>query len=160
MGHLCCFCGQERLADILGLKEGTKALDVGCGVGGPARAIASYSKSKVVGVTLNQYQVDRGANHTKKAGLDHLVEHKQMDFTKMTFEDNTFDGAYAIEATCHAPKLEDVYGEVFRVLKPGAKFATYEWLYTKKYDKNDKKQQEILKEIGEQHTFVTCVPHT
>ncbi len=37
------------------------------------------------------------------------------DFLNMPFEPNTFDGAYAIEATCHAPKLEDVYGQIFKV---------------------------------------------
>lgn len=38
---------------------------------------------------------------------------------KLPFDANSFDGAYAIEATCHAPRRQDVYGEIFRVLKPG-----------------------------------------
>ena len=37
----------------------------------------------------------------------------------LPFPENYFDGVYAIEATCHAPRREDVYGEIFRVLKPG-----------------------------------------
>ena len=42
------------------------------------------------------------------------------NFLEMPFLDNTFDGAYSIEATCHVPKLEEVYVEIFRVLKPRA----------------------------------------
>ena len=48
----------------------------------------------------------------------------------MSFPDNSFDAVYAIEATVHAPKLEGVYGEIFRVLKPGGVFGVYEWLMT------------------------------
>jgi sterol 24-C-methyltransferase len=43
------------------------------------------------------------------------------------FPDNSFDAAYAMEATVHAPSLEGVYSEIFRVLKPGGTFGVYEW---------------------------------
>lgn len=43
------------------------------------------------------------------------------DFMKLReqFGENSFDAVYAIEATCHAPSWEGIYGEIFRVLKPG-----------------------------------------
>ena len=41
----------------------------------------------------------------------------------MSFPDNSFDAVYAIEATVHAPSLEGIYSEIFRVLKPGGTFA-------------------------------------
>ena len=46
----------------------------------------------------------------------------------------SFDHAYAIEATCHSPTLEEVYGQVYKVLKPGGKFVSYEWVSTNMYD--------------------------
>ena len=49
-------------------------------------------------------------------------------------KDNEFDAAYEIEATCHAPDLHKVYAEIFRVLKPGGVFASYEWALTDNYD--------------------------
>lgn len=52
----------------------------------------------------------------------------------MDFEPNTFDFVYAIEATVHAPSLEGIYGQIFKVLKPGGRFGVYEWLMTEKYD--------------------------
>lgn len=42
---------------------------------------------------------------------------------ELDFEENTFDGVYAIEATCHTNDKVAVYSEAFRVLKPGAYFA-------------------------------------
>ena len=49
------------LANVLGLKPGMKVLDVGCGVGGPMRAIAGSSGANIVGVNNSAYQV--GARH-------------------------------------------------------------------------------------------------
>ncbi|CAF1912272.1 unnamed protein product [Brassica napus] len=46
----------------------------------------------------------------------------------MPFDENTFDGPYFIEATCHAPELEEVYAEIFRVMKPGSLYVSYEWV--------------------------------
>ena len=110
-------------------------LDVGSGVGGPARTIAQFSDANVVGISINEYQIRRSRNHTKAAGLSEQVSFVQGDFTKMPFEDSTFEAAYAIEATCHSPDLKNVYSEVYRVLKPGALFATYEWITTRLYNK-------------------------
>ena len=37
-----------------------KVLDVGCGIGGPMRNICKFTGADITGLTLNQYQVDRG----------------------------------------------------------------------------------------------------
>lgn len=61
----------------------------------------------------------------------------------MGFADNTFDAVYAIEATVHAPSLEGIYSEIFRVLKPGGVFGVYEWLMTENYDNDNPRHREI-----------------
>src|SRR5437667_361145 len=61
----------------------------------------------------------------------------------MSFPDNSFDAVYAIEATVHAPSLEGIYSEIFRVLKPGGVFGVYEWLMTDQYDKDNLHHREI-----------------
>ncbi len=83
------------------------------------REIAKFSGANVVGINNNEYQVKRNAILSKRLELDGLCQVVKGDFHRMPFPDNTFDKAYAIEATCHAQKLEDPYREIFRTLKPG-----------------------------------------
>ncbi|HEX2568019.1 MAG TPA: methyltransferase domain-containing protein [Polyangia bacterium] len=133
----------------LGLKPGMKAIDIGCGVGGPMRAIARFSGARVVGLNNNDYQVQRARRHNEEAGLAHLCEVMKGDFMNLPAEDNTFDAAYEIEATCHAPDRVRCFSEIRRVLKPGGLFAGYEWALTDKYDPNNAEHRDIKKGIEE-----------
>lgn len=139
---------EARIATALNLKPGMKCLDVGCGVGGPMRTIAAVSGAHVTGITINDYQVSRAKHHNEKQGLAPLTNVIRGNFLTMPFETGTFDAAYAIEATCHAPKLDEVYAEIFRVLKPGAIFVSYEWVSTPLYDANNPEHVRIMDEIN------------
>ncbi|CAN7130424.1 unnamed protein product [Brassica rapa subsp. narinosa] len=138
---------EEMAVDLIKVKPGQKILDAGCGVGGPMRAIAAHSKAHVTGITINDYQVKRAKLHNKKAGLDHLCDVVCGNFLQMPFDDNSFDGAYSIEATCHAPKLEEVYAEIYRVMKPGSLYVSYEWVTTDKYRDDDEEHKEVIQGI-------------
>ena len=129
------------VSDKLGIKEGQKVLDCGCGVGGPYRTIAKHSGANITGVTINQYQVSRANAINSSSGLASQCKSVKADFMKLPFEDQSFDHVYAIEATCHAPNRIGVYSEIKRVLKPGQKFACYEWCLTDKYNKQDEEHQ-------------------
>jgi sterol 24-C-methyltransferase len=137
------------LAGRLGVKAGDKVLDVGCGIGGPMRNIARFTRANIVGVTLSEYQVIRGNELNTQQGLTGRALSVQANFMKLPFEDNSFDGVYAIEATCHAPVREGVYQEILRVLKPGQYFACYEWCLTPKYDNDNEYHRLIKKKIEE-----------
>lgn len=117
-----------------GFTKGMKVLDIGCGVGGPARNIARFSGANVMGINNNAYQISRARRYDTRLGLSHLVDYTKSDFCNMPFEDETYDGAYAIEATCHATDKVKCYSEIFRCLKPGSRFVCYEWVVTDKYD--------------------------
>lgn len=65
----------------------------------------------------------------------------------MPFPDNSFDRIYSIEATCHAPSLKGVYSEIYRVLKPGGTYATYEWLLDDSYDASNPHHRQISYDI-------------
>lgn len=62
----------------------------------------------------------------------------------MPFDDNTFEKVYAIESTCHCAQLSKVYAEVFRVLKPGGMFVSYEWISTDKYQPTSHLHKDIV----------------
>lgn len=66
----------------------------------------------------------------------------------MTFaEDNTYDVCYAIESTCHSPSRNDVYEEVFRVLKPGGYFGGYEWVLTDRHRDSNPEHVKAAKNV-------------
>lgn len=139
------------LASRLGLKDGMKCLDVGCGVGGPARNIARFSGADITGISINQYQIDRANAKTKEMGLTNQVHFRQGNFMDLPFEAESFDAAYEIEATCHAPDRTKCFANIFRVLKNGGIFAGYEWVMTDSYDPSDAEHNAIKKgiEVGD-----------
>lgn len=140
---------EHYLALRLGLGGGAAVLDVGCGVGGPARNIATFSGARVTGLNINAYQVERARKHTGKAGLQDLCSFVEGDFMDIPGPDGAFDAAYAIEATCHAPDRAAVFTEVHRVLKPGSLFAGYEWCTTDQFDPGNPEHQAIARGIEE-----------
>ncbi|XP_066333277.1 cycloartenol-C-24-methyltransferase 1-like [Miscanthus floridulus] len=131
----------------LGLKKGMKVLDVGCGIGGPLIEIARFSSALITGLKNNDYQISRGKELIFSAGLSEQCSFLKGDFMNMPIADNTFDAAYAIDATCHAPDAQGVYSEVYRVLKPGQCFALAEWRLTDRFDPNNAKHLTIKAEI-------------
>jgi len=151
-----------KIAEAVKMKPGMKCLDAGCGVGGPMRTIVKGTGSTVVGITINEYQVKRCNDENKKAKLDHLASVVQGSFLEMPFPAASFDGCYCIEAACHAPEPELLYKEVYKVLKPGAYFATYEWLTTPEYDINNPEHRRIVDGVAEGNALpdVRTIPAT
>jgi len=117
---------EHYLASQMSLRPGMRVLDVGCGVGGPAREIARFSDARIVGLNNNEFQIGRARRYTKEAGLEDQVQFVKGDFMKLSeqFGENAFDAGcrllcllmqiheteytirrtvYAIEATVHAP---------------------------------------------------------
>ncbi|KAF4762610.1 hypothetical protein HAV15_005461 [Penicillium sp. str.  len=134
---------EHYLALQAGITEDMKVLDVGCGVGGPAREMVKFTGAHVTGLNNNDYQIDRATHYAHKQGLSDKMAFVKGDFMQMNFPDNSFDAVYAIEATVHAPELVGVYSEIFRVLKPGGTFAVYEWLMTDEYNNDDAEHRRI-----------------
>lgn len=65
---------------MLNLEPGMKVLDVGSGVGGPAREIAAFADCHVLGLNNNTYQIERARKHIRDAGLESKVEFVKGDF--------------------------------------------------------------------------------
>jgi sterol 24-C-methyltransferase len=149
------------LAARLGLNSKTHCADFGCGVGGPMRAIATFSGSKITGINNNDYQIKVGTKHNERDSLTHLCGFMKADFMKLPVPDNTFDHAYEIEATCHAPDKVACYREICRSVKPGGLFAGYEWVMTGKFDPNNKRHVAIKNgiEIGNGLPDIATIPH-
>ena len=138
---------QHYLAHKLGLGPGMVVADLGCGVGGPLLEIARFSGARIVGVNSNAYQLEHARRYAEEEELTHLAEFLHCDFLEVDAPDGSFDAVFSIEATCHAPDKASIYGEAFRLLKPGACFASYEWCMTDRYDPEDPLHRRIKADI-------------
>ena len=138
---------ERYFAGRLALRSGMRVADLGCGIGGPLCEIARFSGATIVGVSNNDYQLERARTLTDEAGLGRLAEFLKCDFMHMDAPDESFDAAYAIEATVHAPTKVGCYGEVFRVLKPGGCFAAYEYCLTSRFDPNNPRHRQIKSDL-------------
>ena len=134
---------EHYLAHKMNLDKDMRVLDVGCGVGGPAREISRFTGCNIVGLNNSDYQIQR-ANHVAKVEkMDDKLSFMKGDFMQMDLESESFDAVYSIEATVHAPVLEGVYSEIFRVLKPGGTFGVYEWVMTDNYDEKNPEHRKV-----------------
>jgi sterol 24-C-methyltransferase len=84
---------EHYLAAQMSLRPGMRVLDVGCGVGGPAREIARFADVNIVGLNNNDFQIQRARKYTKRAGLEDQITFAKGDFMKLSeqFGENSFD---------------------------------------------------------------------
>ncbi|KNC79477.1 cycloartenol-C-24-methyltransferase [Sphaeroforma arctica JP610] len=138
---------EHYLAHKLRLEPGMKVLDVGCGVGGPLREIASFSGASITGLNNNAYQIQRGTAYNVKSGHDKSCDFMKADFMHVPMPNCSFDAIYQIEATCHAPDKFACYAEIFRLLKPGQCFGGYDWCMTHRFDPDNIEHVKIKSDI-------------
>ncbi len=80
-------------------------------------------------------QVKIGNKYNVQHGLADFCKSHQGDFQTLSDQwgEESFDAAFAVEATCHSPDKTKCFSEVLKILKPGGLFANYEWIVTDKY---------------------------
>jgi SAM-dependent methyltransferase len=119
----------QALADFMQLRAGMLLLDVGSGIGGPARYFAERG-CQVTGIDLTEEFVAVAQSLTRLVKLDQKAEFRQASALKLPFDADTFDGAYTIHVCMNIADKSGVFREVARVLKPGARFTIYDIMRT------------------------------
>jgi len=71
---------EHYLAHVMNIKPGMRVLDVGCGVGGPAREIVKFTDANVIGLNNNDYQIERATRYAAKEGLSDKLSFTKGDF--------------------------------------------------------------------------------
>ena len=124
--HARGFPATVELADRLRVEAGDGLLDIGCGVGGPARYFAQRFGCKVSGIDITPPFVEAANELTALLGMDERVWIEQGDGERLPYGDDTFDGAYAQHVTMNVADRPRFFAEAWRVLKPGGFFALTE----------------------------------
>ena len=117
-----------ELARAAGLEPAMHVLDVGSGIGGTSRCLAKHFGCRVTGIDLTEEYCRVAAMLSTRVGLEHLVDCRQGDATRLPFDDQSFDVVWTEHVAMNIPDKIRLYSEMHRVLKPGGTLAIYDVL--------------------------------
>ncbi|MEE2695643.1 MAG: methyltransferase domain-containing protein, partial [Cyanobacteriota bacterium] len=107
-----------------GLPAGTKVLDVGCGIGGSSRRLASRYGFDVLGISISPGQVERA---TELTAPDLSCRFAVMDALRLDLPDACMDVVWTVECAPHIADKQGFANELLRVLKPGGQLVAADW---------------------------------
>lgn len=136
---------EKRMMKYLDAGKDKRILDVGCGRGSVSAHIAKETGANLTGINIDPAQLKVAREQAERKNLDNRLTYLQSSFNdKFPFEDESFDGLYDIQALSYAFNLEDVFKEMYRVLKPGGKLSFLEW-FRYDFDYNNPEHVELLR---------------
>lgn len=115
-----------RLARLAGLAPGMRVLDVGGGLGGPARTLAVEYGCHVTVIDLAESYVQAGEALTARLGLGDRVTHRAGNALDLPFEEGLFDVVWTQNSGMNIAAKEQMYATFHRVLRPGGRLAFQE----------------------------------
>ena len=126
--------GTLMLAEKLTMNASSSVLDIGCGIGGPARFLSSEFGCKVSGIDLTADFVNTGNSLTDQVGLSDKVKLIEASALSIPFADNSFDVSYMIHVGMNIADKDVLFSEAFRVTKPGGVFGIYDVMLIGNYE--------------------------
>ena len=124
--HTRGLAATKELAEGLGPTAGDRVLDVGSGLGGPARYLAAVHGCHVTGIELTPLYVEAAAMLSRRTGLADRTRFVQGDALEMPFASESFDHAWTQHVAMNIPDKGRLYREIHRVLKKGGRLALYD----------------------------------
>jgi SAM-dependent methyltransferase len=115
-----------ELAKMAGLTPDMEVLDVGGGMGGAARTLASQYGCRVTVLDLTESFIEAGKQFTHLTKLDDKVHFELGNALQMPFGATSFDRVITQHATMNIPDKAKLYSEVYRVLRTGGRFVFHE----------------------------------
>lgn len=116
----------DNLFNQLNFSKQGYLLDVGCGLGGAARYVATKYKNRVAGIDLTPEYIETGNALCNWLKLDKYISLEQGSALSMPYQDKTFDGGYMLHVGMNIGDKASLFAEIFRVLKPGSSFGVYD----------------------------------
>lgn len=113
----------RALARLAALRPGMRVLDIGSGVGGPARTLAAEFGCHVTGIDITAEYCRAAEMLTEKVGLSAQVQFQCGNALDMPFGDQAFDAVWSQNTMMNMEDKARLFAEVHRVLRPGGLFA-------------------------------------
>jgi SAM-dependent methyltransferase len=124
--HTRGLAATAELAILAGITVDTSVLDVGSGVGGPARFLAATYGCRVTGVDLSEPFVDAARYLTERTGQSEQVSFQTASALDLPFDDGSFNAVLLQHVAMNISDRPRLYREIRRVLKSGGRFATFD----------------------------------
>ena len=124
--HLGGLRATGELADVLDPAPGSRVLDLGSGLGGPARLLAAQRDCHVTGIDLTAAFVEVATRLSERCGMQAQTEFVQGDVTALPFADGQFDHAWTQHVAMNVADRAALYGEARRVLRDGGRLALFD----------------------------------
>jgi ubiquinone/menaquinone biosynthesis C-methylase UbiE len=115
-----------ELAKLAGITADMSVLDVGSGIGGPARFLAATYGCQVTGVDLSEPFVDAARYLTERTGQNKLVSFETASALELPFANGLFDAVLLQHVAMNIADRARLYREIRRVLKSGGKFVIHD----------------------------------
>jgi sarcosine/dimethylglycine N-methyltransferase len=115
-----------ELAALAGINAATSVLDVGSGIGGPARFVAATHGCRVTGIDVSESFVDASRYLTERTGQSGRVSFRTASALDLPFENGHFDVALLQHVAMNISDRARLYAEIRRVLRSRGKFATFD----------------------------------
>jgi SAM-dependent methyltransferase len=112
----------KDLAALAALKPGTRVLDVGSGLGGPARFLAATYGCDVTGIDLMPEFCAVATELSRLTRLTQWTRFRQGNALALPFDAGEFDCVWTIQMQMNLAEKRQLYGEIARVLRAGAQF--------------------------------------
>ncbi len=122
--------GSEYVAKALDIESGQRLLDIGSGIGGPARFIANTLDVTVEGIDLTPEFVEAAVEITEMVGMTEQVSFEVGSATSIPFEDDTFDASTMLHVGMNISDKELLFSEMARVTKPYGSIVVYDVMRT------------------------------
>jgi len=124
--HTRGLAATAELAKLAGIAADLSVLDVGSGVGGPARFLAATYGCRVTGVDLSEPFVDAARYLTERTGQSERVSFEIASALDLPFAGGRFDVVLLQHVAMNIADRARLYREIRRVLKRGGRFATFD----------------------------------
>tara|TARA_B100000886_G_scaffold109746_1_gene73505 strand:- start:72 stop:896 length:825 start_codon:yes stop_codon:yes gene_type:complete len=105
------------------IQKNQNIIDIGCGLGGPARYFAKQFQCYITGIDITPSFVEIGNKFNKLTSMSNSVSLQVGDGENLNFENETFDGGYSQHVTMNIKNRKKFFLEAYRVLKKGTFFA-------------------------------------